>query len=199
MKIGEIYDTKKCGKLKIIRRIECERRDLWEVEFVNTNFITQAYTHNIIRGSVNDPYVPRCCGVGYIGEMNKKADGHPMKSTWEGMLGRCYNHENKDYHRYKGTKVCDRWLNFSNFVEDVEKMPFYDQRIKHGGLKWSLDKDILGFDKKLYSPETCMWVPVKINSCVGGLLEMIKMGYVITPPTKEQVIKYIQDNYIVDI
>ena len=117
-----------------------------------------------------------------------------MKTVWEGMIGRCYNKENKDY--CEKTTVCERWHNFTNFVEDVEKLPFYDKRLSEGGRRWQLDKDILGRGKMEYSPENCIWIPAQMNSCVGGIYEMINMGFKIEYPEKEEIIDYIKRRYL---
>lgn len=45
--------------------------------------------------------------------------------TWRNMLGRCNNPKHVKYHLYGacGVKVCDRWLVFENFVEDMGRRP----------------------------------------------------------------------------
>jgi hypothetical protein len=42
-------------------------------------------------------------------------------SIWQGMKNRCFNKKVKDYKSYggRGIKVCDRWLNFNEFLEDI--------------------------------------------------------------------------------
>jgi len=51
--------------------------------------------------------------------------GHPLQSRWEGILQRCYNSNHESYKNYggRGIKVCKRWWNFANFVEDVGEPP----------------------------------------------------------------------------
>ncbi len=47
-------------------------------------------------------------------------------SIWAGMMARCYNKDNRLYHRYggRGIKVCDRWKDSpKNFVEDMGLRP----------------------------------------------------------------------------
>ena len=40
---------------------------------------------------------------------------------WCGMIQRCHNFKNKDYKHYgaRGIKVCDRWRDPKNFIEDM--------------------------------------------------------------------------------
>ena len=75
------------------------------------------------------------------------------------MLQRCYYdkfHERNP--TYIGCKVCDEWLNFQNFAEWYEKN-YYEVE----GETMCLDKDILVKHNKIYSTDTCIYVPQTIN------------------------------------
>jgi hypothetical protein len=45
--------------------------------------------------------------------------------TWASMVKRCRNPKAKDYHYYggRGINVCNRWLKFENFLEDMGEKP----------------------------------------------------------------------------
>ena len=46
---------------------------------------------------------------------------HRLYSTWSGMIERCTKPNIKSYKNYggRGIKVCDRWLDVKNFIEDM--------------------------------------------------------------------------------
>lgn len=75
---------------------------------------------------------------------------------WNKMLARCYSErEQKRRPTYVGVKVCDDWLYFSKFKK------WFDVNYKDG---YELDKDILSGASKIYSPNTCCFVPHHLNS-----------------------------------
>ena len=72
------------------------------------------------------------------------------------MIQRCYSDKLQErFPTYRGCSVCDGWLLLSNFKE------WYDIHYRDG---MSLDKDILIPGNKVYSPDTCRFVPGYINS-----------------------------------
>lgn|SRR5574344_575538 len=77
-------------------------------------------------------------------------------SCWSNMLLRCYSKKYQEKEpSYIGCSVCDEWLYFSNFKA------WFDQNHIKG---FCLDKDILFKGNKIYSPETCCFVPYAINN-----------------------------------
>ena len=80
----------------------------------------------------------------------------PYYSAWSSMLNRCYG---KKYQQIKptyiGCYVCAEWLTFSNFKSWMEKQNW---KGKH------LDKDILVYGNKEYSPTKCMFVDPLVNT-----------------------------------
>ena len=89
---------------------------------------------------------------------NVSVNGHYIKSYyhWKSMLQRCYDKKShKARPTYIGCSVCNEWLSFSVFKEWFDKNYVED---------YHLDKDILFKGNNIYSPETCCFVPQRINS-----------------------------------
>jgi len=102
------------------------------------------------------------CGVGvndWDGAV--KVDGKLIKEygLWKGMLQRCFDEKCKQKHpTYEGVTCSKEWLSMTKFIDDVSQM-------KGFGLSgWELDKDIIQKGGKLYSKDTCCFVPSEINS-----------------------------------
>lgn len=144
------------------------------VEYISSNDITVQFADGYIAknvtywnfkiGKVKSLYDRSVFGIGYLGEgeyTTKDTDGNTIQEyrTWSHMLERCYS---KKYQQrkptYKGCTVCDEWLNFQNFAEWYNKN-YYEIN----GETICLDKDILVIGNKLYSPNTCIFVPNSIN------------------------------------
>ena len=49
----------------------------------------------------------------------------PTYSSWAGMKSRCLNPNDSRYNSYggRGIKVCDRWMDYRNFLEDMGARP----------------------------------------------------------------------------
>ena len=85
--------------------------------------------------------------------------GTPLYNTWSDMLRRCYSYKWKEKHPcYIDCKVCEDWHILSNFKT------WFDKNYKPG---CSLDKDLLSNGGgKLYSPDTCCFIPHDINKMI---------------------------------
>lgn len=83
----------------------------------------------------------------------------PYYVKWKEMIRRAYSSK---YHEKKPTyiwcSVCDEWIYFSQFKAWVDEQPDTDWHNK------KLDKDILLWGNKKYSPENCVFILEKTNS-----------------------------------
>ena len=140
-------------------------RDI-DVYFPEYDYIFKGAAYKSFKkGSIICPYEPRNYGHGFLGEGKHKVyDGNIKRTkcydTWHEMLKRCYDPK---YHEkeptYKGCEVCKEWLNFQMFAEW-----YYKNYYEIEGQRICLDKDILLKGNKIYSADTCVFVPHRINS-----------------------------------
>lgn len=131
-------------------------------------FICTTNIQAVKKGHIKNYLFPSVYGYGYVG-IGKYKVSHKGKITklydiWRGVIKRVYD---KKYHHkkptYKGCSVAEEWHNFQNFAEWMEQN--YNPETMEG---WHLDKDILVRGNKVYSPETCCFVPQEINSIFKG-------------------------------
>ena len=75
---------------------------------------------------------------------------------WRDMLERCYCPKRQERQpSYKGCTVSEEWKYFSNFCK------WFAENYIEG---WHLDKDVLKIGNRVYSPQTCCFLPHKLNS-----------------------------------
>lgn len=104
-----------------------------------------------------------CVGYLGIGEHTYSENKH-RSDCWRAMFKRCYE-TNNNYLSYAGVEVCEEWHNFQAFAT------WYDDNYKDG---WDLDKDLKSKEgSKLYSPDTCCFLPPKLNKQLSNTYESI--------------------------
>lgn len=163
--IGRLFNSKSTGKFIVLgvhhKDKHCVKH--YVIEFVNTRHRTIATSSAINSGSIKDFLVPSVHGVGYIGDHNERVSSCFEYKIWSYMIGRCYS-KTCIRRAYANVEVCERWLNFSNFVEDIKTILGFDEMILHPNVKFDIEKDIFSSDKKIYSLNNCCFVPEKINN-----------------------------------
>lgn len=144
--------------------VDYRKWDDVDVYFPEYNWIIRNKTYgNFKKGEIKCPYEPSVCGVGYVGEGKYKASENGkatrVYNTWHNMLKRCYSEKyHKRHPTYINCSASEEFHNFQNFGEWDE-----DNYYEIEGEKMCLDKDILVKHNKIYSPETCIYVPNNIN------------------------------------
>ena len=150
------------SKMTIIRSNGNKDIDIYFPEY---NWISKNKCYGDFKiGNIKCPYEPRTLGHGYIGEgkynTNENGENTKCYQTWHGMLERCYSEKTyKKQPTYKGCKVSDEWLCFQNFAKW-----YYENIYFIEGERMALDKDILYKGNKIYSRNTCIFVPERINT-----------------------------------
>jgi hypothetical protein len=157
-RIGEINYNKKGGKMTII---EYNGSNNVVVEFEN-GYKTECTYGQFKSGLIRSPYDKRVHNIGYLGEYDKEYN--PLSSNiyykkWYGMMQRCYSKAyQKGMKTYEGCTVCEEWHCFDTFSKWM-----IDNYYNVYNEVMCLDKDILIKGNKIYSPETCVFVPENIN------------------------------------
>ena len=131
------------------------------VQFKATGELVKTEYGNFVKGNVKSHFTPSVYGVGITGlESTVDKNGEKLDSyvCWNEMLKRCYSAKEK-HPTYKDCCVCADWLYYPNFKK------WYDKNYYKINNKTSqLDKDVLIKGNKIYSPDTCVFVPSFINS-----------------------------------
>jgi hypothetical protein len=92
----------------------------------------------------------------YIKKTNKRTNAG---ERWHSMLMRCTSEKLKNrFPSYADCSVCEEWKDFQIFAKWHEENYY-----KIDNEKMCLDKDILIKGNKIYSPNTCVFTPQKIN------------------------------------
>lgn len=134
-----------------------------DIKFLYTGRIlkNQSYS-NFKSGALIDYSLPTVFGKGILGDYantNKRISDRQDYRCWSDMLKRCYHHQDlQKYPTYSRCSVCEEWLRFEQYVKWHQ--PNY---YKCGSETMCLDKDILIKNNSVYSPETAIFVPERIN------------------------------------
>ena len=154
---GDKYSNK-FGEFEVVEYLSWNKVKIrWLDQHQHTMF-SQKY--DILSGAVKNPFCPIFYGVGYYGFGDYTTTGVNRKIyyTWNHMLKRCYDESSRTaWQSYSDIKVCEDWHNYQNFARWYTSLEYFKP-------DWHLDKDIIIRNNKLYSPETCAFVPVEINS-----------------------------------
>lgn len=80
--------------------------------------------------------------------------------VWKSMRSRCNGFISQE--NYKDVSICEEWDIFLNF----EKW-FSDNIYEFDGIL-ELDKDLFSKEEKIYSPDTCCFLPKEINTLIAS-------------------------------
>ena len=146
--------------------IEWTKANNLVIEFQDEfHYQTKTTMQNFRRGQIKNPYDKIIANTGYIGvgkhtsRISHNGAVRREYKIWSEMLRRCYSEKLQiKQPAYIGCTVCDEWLNYQNFADWYDKN-YYDI----GDGRMHLDKDILVTGNRVYSPDTCIFVPQRIN------------------------------------
>ena len=156
---GKVCKSKSSGDFKIVKYNNAKNV---EVQFLKTGYEATVELGHIKIGNVKDPYSPSVYGVGIVGtKYPSTINGVITKEyyLWHNMLQRCYNGSfKKKRPTYEGCKVSDKFKSYEYFYEWCNKQIGFDNQ------GWQLDKDLLVKGNKVYSEDSCVFLPQEINS-----------------------------------
>ena len=164
--VGRTFSSQNHGAFRVLREYRIPRTNMpnayhtrFTVKFLQTGFEVNNVLGSALKGGlVKDYYYPAVDGVACIGDpacVNDPAYDL-LKQTWYGVINRCYDSKHVGFQNYggKGVFVDNRWLVYSNFLQDVKRLPNWNLKKTYPS-EYSLDKDFAG--SNVYSPTTCYW------------------------------------------
>ena len=156
--VGKVCKSLNSGDFKILKYNNA--RDV-EIQFLKTGYRKVAEMKEVKTGSIKDPYSPSVYGVGVIGtKYLVSEDGRDTKeyTLWNNMLNRCYNDTYKNKNQtYTGCEASENFKSYEYFYE------WCNEQVGFGNEGWHLDKDLLVKGNKIYSEDTCVFLPHEIN------------------------------------
>lgn len=149
--VGNKFETNNGGPCEVIKY------DAWDkitIKFADTGSEVVTSSGSLRKGWIRDPYRSTVSGVGFQGKISKKDISY---SAWSHMLARCYKKCNKLYPRYggRGITVCKEWHNLEHYSK------WYHANYQHD---FAVDKDLRVPYSKVYSPNTCEFIPQRVNN-----------------------------------
>lgn len=161
-RVGEISEDYYGNKIIVIKY---KKYDDIDVLFTEYNYTLENCSYKtFLSKGLKYPYQKSVCNIGYMGvgryKTSNKHGTSKYYTTWKNLFTRCYGCDIKSKDRsYHDVEICDEWHNFQNFAKWYE-----DNYYEVNGEKMCLDKDILVKGNKMYSPDTCVFVPERINN-----------------------------------
>ena len=110
-----------------------------------------------------------------------KVNGKNLKeyNLWHSLIARCYDHNYQErFPSYLGCSVSENFKSYSYFYEWAQQQIGFDQENYH------LDKDLILKGNKVYSEDTCLFIPKELNILLttrkaarGDLPVGVSIGY----------------------
>lgn len=156
IKPGTIHSTNSCGDISVLKYNNAH--DV-VVRFLDTGTESHVAACQIRKGSIYDKLHRTSFGVGFVGFGQFNSINSKLASeTWRAMMKRCYDvkYQDEKARTYADCTVCDDWHNFQNFAR-------WHKEKYTPGLRLELDKDLLIFGNRSYSPDACIFIPQWLN------------------------------------
>ena len=157
--VGKVCKSLNSGDFKIVNYNNAKEV---EIQFLRTGFKVVATLGNIRNGKVKDHYSPSVFGVGITGTKYPTNEGGVNTkeyALWKNMLKRCYSDTcKKKQPTYEDCEVSENFKYYEYFYD------WCQNQVGFGNQDWQLDKDLLIKGNKVYSEDSCVFIPQEINS-----------------------------------
>ena len=167
---NKIYHSNNYGDFIILEQTRSKNgHKMVKISFIDTGTILEVRFSDVLSGNLKDPYRKTICDVACIGNASSY---HIAYNMWLSMIHRCYDKNCDTYQRYGkfGVTVCDKWLCFEYFLEDLIFIDNYNEWVNNPSM-YHIDKDYkqqnLPLCDRVYSLETCCFLPAADNVCVA--------------------------------
>ena len=161
--VGKVLKSLNSGDFKVLKYNDA--RDV-EIQFSKTGSRKGVEMKEVKTGSIKDPCLPSVYGVGITGaRYPTKVNGVHTKEykLWHSMLSRCYNDAYKKRQpTYEGCEASENFKSYEYFYEWCHKQIGFGN--DGNGNPFHLDKDLLIKGNKVYSEDTCVFIPAEINT-----------------------------------
>ena len=156
--VGKVFKSTSSGDFKVLKYND--KKNV-EIQFLKTGYEATVELVRVKRGNVKDPYSPSVHGIGVSGtKYSNTINGVRTKEyvLWQSMLRRCYSDAYKNKNpTYECCKVSDNFKSYEYFYEWCHNQIGFDNE------GWHLDKDLLVKGNKVYSEDSCIFIPKEIN------------------------------------
>ena len=157
--VGKICKSNLSGDFKILKYND--KKNV-EIQFLKTGYRKVAEMKEVRNGSVKDPYSPSVFGVGISGTKYPISVNSVQTKEyvlWCHMLERCYSTSlKKRQPTYEDCEVSENFKSYEYFYE------WCQNQIGFSNQGWHLDKDLWIKGNKVYSEDSCIFLPHEINS-----------------------------------
>lgn len=155
-RVGEVYSLNQGYTAKIL---EYDSYNTYKILISDGTILENLQYNQIKKGTVENPNHRTVCDIGYIGigKYSLKdlfGENTNYSITWKNIIRRC-SKKPKENVTYHDCLISKEWECLQNFAY------WYETNYKEG---WHVDKDILVKGNKVYSSETCCFVPQEINN-----------------------------------
>ena len=160
--VGKICKSNLSGDFKIVKYND--KKNV-EIQFSKTGYETTVELGSIRKGEVKDLYSPSVFGIGITGTKYPPSVNDVKTKEyelWKSMLVRCYSDTIKKKHpTYEGCEVSEKFKSYEYFYEWCHKQIGFG--VDGNGNPFQLDKDLLIKGNKVYSEDSCVFIPKEIN------------------------------------